>query len=176
MSCVTPSRGSITDPVKVRSHMRGAEAGGKLASTQIITCVHTCAAVHEMASRPLAQFDLILAWASWNCCERLKIIMECTNIQFCERLGHGWQFHPLARSRSGGGAGAKSALQQMGPTANFPRPLQNRALQTIIVLKKWQIRLRPPRICVNIPVVAEREYQNPCVSTLQPLRAYVNVA
>ena len=30
-----------------------------------------------------------------NCCERLKIIMECTNIQFCERLGHGWQFHPL---------------------------------------------------------------------------------
>ena len=31
-----------------------------------------------------------------NCCERLKIIMECTNIQFCERLGHGWQFHPLS--------------------------------------------------------------------------------
>ena len=30
-----------------------------------------------------------------NCCERLEIIMECTNIQFCERLGHGWQFHPL---------------------------------------------------------------------------------
>ena len=30
-----------------------------------------------------------------NCCERLKIIMECTNIQLCERLGHGWQFHPL---------------------------------------------------------------------------------
>ena len=30
-----------------------------------------------------------------NCCERLKIIMKCTNIQFCERLGHGWQFHPL---------------------------------------------------------------------------------
>ena len=30
-----------------------------------------------------------------NCCEQLKIIMKCTNIQFCERLGHGWQFHPL---------------------------------------------------------------------------------
>ena len=30
-----------------------------------------------------------------NCCERLKIIMKYTNIQFCERLGHGWQFHPL---------------------------------------------------------------------------------
>ena len=30
-----------------------------------------------------------------NCCERLKIIMECTNIQFCEQLRHGWQFHPL---------------------------------------------------------------------------------
>ena len=40
----------------------------------------------------------------------------------------------------GHGPGAKSALQQMGPTANFPRPLQNHALQTIIVLKKWQIR------------------------------------
>ena len=30
-----------------------------------------------------------------NCCERLKIIMKYTNIQFCERLGHGWLFHPL---------------------------------------------------------------------------------
>ena len=30
-----------------------------------------------------------------NCCERLKIIMKYTNIQFCERLGHGWQFHLL---------------------------------------------------------------------------------
>ena len=30
-----------------------------------------------------------------NCCERLKIIMKCTKIQFCERLGYGWQFHPL---------------------------------------------------------------------------------
>ena len=30
-----------------------------------------------------------------NCGERLKIIMKYTNIQFCERLGHGWQFHPL---------------------------------------------------------------------------------
>ena len=31
-----------------------------------------------------------------NSCERLKIIMKYTNIQFCERLGHVWQFHPLA--------------------------------------------------------------------------------
>ena len=30
-----------------------------------------------------------------NCCERLKIMMKNTNIQFCERLGHGWQFHTL---------------------------------------------------------------------------------
>ena len=30
-----------------------------------------------------------------NCCEWLKIIMKYTNIQFCERLGHGWQFHAL---------------------------------------------------------------------------------
>ena len=31
-----------------------------------------------------------------------------------------------ARSRSGGGAGAKSAPQEMGPTPNLPRPLRNR--------------------------------------------------
>ena len=70
-----------------------------------------------------------------------------------------------ARSRSGGGAGAKTASQEMGPTPNLPRPLRNRALQTIIVLKKWQIRPRPHRVCVNIPAVAEREYQNPPATT-----------
>ena len=58
----------------------------------------------------------------------------------------------------------------MGPTPNLPRPLRNRALQTIIVLKKWQIRPRPLRVCVNIPAVAEREYQNPPASAPQPLR------
>ena len=53
-----------------------------------------------------------------------------------------------ARSRSGGGAGAKSAPQEMGPTPNLPRPLRNRALQTIFVLKKWQIRsASAPRMC-----------------------------
>ena len=51
----------------------------------------------------------------------------------------------------GAGAGAKSAPQQIGPTPNFPRPLRNHELQTIFVLK--QIRPRPLRICVNIPVV-----------------------
>ena len=73
-------------------------------------------------------------------------------------------------------AGAKSALQQMGPTPNFPPPLRNRVLQTISVPKKWQIRLRPLRTCVNIPAVVEREWQNPPVSAPQLLRAYVNVA
>ena len=58
----------------------------------------------------------------------------------------------------------------------LPRPLRNRALQTIIVLKKWQIRPRPLRVCVNIPAVAEREYQNPPASAPQPHRACVNVA
>ena len=72
--------------------------------------------------------------------------------------------------------GAKSAPQQMGPTPNFLRLLRNRALQTIFVLKKWQIGPRPLRICVDIPAVAEREYQNVPVSALQPLRACVNVA
>ena len=79
------------------------------------------------------------------------------------------------RSRSGGGAGAKSAPQETGPTPNLPRPLRNRALQTIIVLKKWQIRPRPLRVCVNIPAVAERECQNPPASAPQPPRACVNV-
>ena len=39
--------------IKVRSHMRGrarAEAGGKLVSTQIITCVHTCAVAERRRS------------------------------------------------------------------------------------------------------------------------------
>ena len=81
-----------------------------------------------------------------------------------------------ARSRSGGGAGAKTAPQEMGPTPNLPRLLRNRALQTIIVLKKWQIRPRPLRVCVNIPAVAEREFQNPPASAPQPPRACVNVA
>ena len=76
----------------------------------------------------------------------------------------------------GRGAGAKTAPQEMGPTPNFPRPLRNRALQIIFVLKKWQIRPRPLRVCVNIPAVAERECQNPPVSAPQPLRACVNVA
>ena len=85
----------------------------------------------------------------------------------------------------GGGAGAKSAPQQMGPTPKFPHPLRNHAPQTIFVFKKWQIRPRPLRTCVNIPAVAERECQNPPVSTPcqnppvftpQPLRACVNVA
>ena len=71
---------------------RRAEAGGKLASTQIITCVR----------------------------EHMR----------------------------GRGAGAKSAPQKMGPTPNLPRPLRNRALQTIIFLKKWQVRPRPLRVYV----------------------------
>ena len=102
------------------------------------------------------------------------------------------------RSRSRGGAGAKSAPQEMGPTPNLPCPLRNRALQTIIVLKKWQIRPRPLRVrsasaprplrvrsasaprplyvYVNIITVAERECQNPPASAPQPPRACVNVA
>ena len=64
----------------------------------------------------------------------------------------------------------------MGPTPNLPRPLRNRALQTIIVLKKWQIRPRPLRVCVNILAVAERECQNPPAPAPQPPRACVNVA
>ena len=42
-----------TTSLKVRSHMRGrtrAGAGGKLASTQIITCVHTCAVAERRLS------------------------------------------------------------------------------------------------------------------------------
>ena len=76
----------------------------------------------------------------------------------------------------GAEAEAKSALPQIDPTPNFPHPLQNRALQTIFVLKKWQIRPRLLRVCVNIPTAAERECQNLPVSAPQPLRKYVDVA
>ena len=44
----------VSMTLKVRSHMRGrtrAEAGGKLASTQIITCVHICAVAERRRSR-----------------------------------------------------------------------------------------------------------------------------
>ena len=81
-----------------------------------------------------------------------------------------------ARSRSGDGAGAKTSPQEMGPTPNLPGPLRNRVLQTIIVLKKWQIRPHPLRVCVNIPAVTEREYQNLPAFAQQPLRACVNIA
>ena len=43
--------------------------------------------------------------------------------------------HYMRSHIRGRGAGAKSAQQQMGPTPNFPRPLRNRALQSIFVLK-----------------------------------------
>ena len=75
---------------------------------------------------------------------------------------------PHSRSQSWGGVGGKSAPQQMGPTPNFPRPLQNCALPTILVLKKWQIHPCLHRVCVNIPAVAERECQNLPVSAPQP--------
>ena len=39
--------------------------------------------------------------------------------------------HYMSSHIRGRGAGAKSAPQQMSPTPNFPRPLQNRPLQTI---------------------------------------------
>ena len=64
----------------------------------------------------------------------------------------------------GRGAEGKSTAQQMGPTPNFPCQLWNRVLQTIFVLKKWQIRPRPLRVCVNILTVAKQECQNPPVS------------
>ena len=48
LNCGVPS-----ECLKVRSHMRGragAGAGGKLSSTQIITCVHTCAVAERRRS------------------------------------------------------------------------------------------------------------------------------
>ena len=48
-----PLRNRALQTIKVRSQMRGrarAEAGGKLASTQIITCVHTCAVAERRRS------------------------------------------------------------------------------------------------------------------------------
>ena len=115
----------ISISIKVRSHMRErtrAEAGGKLASTQIITCVHTYAVTERRRGE--------------------SKIRPATN----------------------------------GPNTHFSRPLRNRSLQTIFVLKKWPTRPRPHRVCVNIPAVAQRECQNPPVSAPKPLRACVNVA
>ena len=120
---------------------------------------------------------------------KIEILQPCTKGTFTHaRSGRGrrraenWLQHKSLhafthmRSWSGGGAGAKSAPQEMGPTPNFPRPLQNRALQTIFVLRKWQIRPRPLHVCLNKYAVAERECRNPPVSAPQPLRACVNIA
>ena len=84
--------------------------------------------------------------------------------------------HYMRSHMHGHRAEVKSTPQQMGPTPNFPCPLLNRALQTIFVLKKWQIRPRPLRVYVNIPAVAELRCQNPPVSAPHPFHAYVNVA
>ena len=111
--------------LKVRSQCAErtwAGAGGKLASTQIITCVHTCA---------------------------------------------------VAELRRSGG---KIHSATNGSNTQFSTSASKRALQTIFVLKKWQIHLRPLLVCLNIPVLAERECQNPAVCPPQPLRACVNVA
>ena len=110
--------------------------------------------------------------------DALRYIRTCAERRRTENWLQHKSLHAFthARSRSGGGVGAKSALQQIGPTLSFPRQLRNRGLQTIFVLKSWQIRPRLHRVCVNIPAVAERECQNPPVSAPQPLRTCVNIA
>ena len=114
-----------------RSHLRyvhtcaertWAEAGRKLASTQIITCVHT----YTVAERRLGESKIRSA-----------------------RIGSNTQF-------------SASASKPRAPNHLCP-----------------QEKADPPaslRVCVNIPASAERECQNPPVSTPQPLRACVNVA
>ena len=84
-----------------------------------------------------------------------------------------------ARSRSGGGAGAKTAPQEMGPTSNLPRPSKPRAPNHHCPQEMADPPAsapRPLRVCVNIPAVAERECQTPPASAPQPPRACVNVA
>ena len=78
------------------------------------------------------------------------------------------------------GTGEKSALQQMGPTPNFPRPLRNRTPQNLLLPSHtWQICSR--RTTIHLPM-REQAYgraagniKNLPVSAPQPLRAYVNV-
>ena len=83
----------------------------------------------------------------------------------------GWKIgfntnHYVRSHICGRGVSAKSAPQEMGPTRNFPCPFQNRLLRTIFFLRKWQIRSRLLRVCLNIHAVAERECQNLPLSTL----------
>ena len=90
-------------------------------------------------------------WASswyWHLKARVKVRSHMRGRRRAENWLEQKSLHAFThtRSRSGGGAGAKSAPQQMGPTPNFPCPLRNRALQTIFVLKKWQIRPSPHRV------------------------------
>ena len=77
------------------------------------------------------------------------------------------------------GRGAEAVREQ--------NPLRNKSVQQPIFHVRFEtarckpsgfsINGRSARVrCVNIPATAERECQNPPVSDLQPLRAYVNVA
>ena len=140
-----------------------------------IVCWTVCSAADQSKHQSSASLAFVMEFTGdrW--------IHTCAERRRAEAGGNWLQHKSLhafthARSRSGGGAGAKSAPQQMGPTPILPRPLRNRAFQTIFVLKKWQIRPRPHRVCVNIPAAAERGCQNPPVSAPQPLRACVNAA
>ena len=111
--------------LKVHSHMRGqtrAGAGGKLVSTQIITCVHT-----------------------WAVAERRR-------------------------------SGSKNRSARNGSNTQFTAPASKPRAPNHHCPQEMQIRPRPLRVCVNIPAVTEREYQNPPASAPQPLRACVNVA
>ena len=94
-------------------------AGGKLASTQIITCVHTCAVAVRRRSG-----------------SKKRSARNGSNTQFTA---------PASKPRA--------------PNHHCPQEMAD-----------------PLRVCVNIPAVAEREYQNPPASAPQPLRACVNVA
>ena len=76
------------------------------------------------------------------------------------------------RSRSRDGAGAKSALQEMGPTPNFLYPFQNCAHQSYFCPQRHRrsAQVAPPstHLCMNMAMVAQREYQNPPISTCNP--------
>ena len=109
--------------------MRGraqVEAGGKLASTRISTCVHTCAVAER-----------------WRSGSKNRSARNGSNTQF-------------AASASKPRAPNHHCPQEMAdPPTSAPRPL---------------------RLCVNIPAVAEREFQNPPALAPQPPSACVNVA
>ena len=144
--------------IKVRSHMRGTDAGGggrKLASTQIITCVHTCAVaerrrsggkIRSATNGSNTQFSASASKprAPNHLCPQEMADPPASTPRMCEHTRGGRVgVSKSARLRS---ATAPRMCERKGMFTHARSGRERRRTETIFVLKKWQIRPRPLRV------------------------------